>query len=279
MSNETAAQLASDALRALLLAQLPAQVSARNLLRAASITTPSVGPWIVPVDGAISFTVDGTAYTAALLTAGSRTAAELALELNTAMGGSAFTALTDGRLRFTSPTPPSSPTTNSVVGFAADATGALAVLGFDPAGEQVARSPLIAPTNQGVMDGEPTVLPPLANGRMIIVVGDRRDEEVQLRRDERLARLELRVYVPMATQNFHASREEIQSACACILNVLNTTAGRQFGRSADNDVGFTQVKSIEVSGSAWKTPNDLSYLFDQARLIVTARVFQRANLT
>lgn len=278
MSNVTASQLAASSLREYLLATLPAQVTAKNLTRAATLTTPQAGPWTIPASGSISVTLNGTDYTACALTSGSQTAAQLASTVNTAMGATVASALTDGRLRLTSTTPPVSPSTNSVIGIAADASGAAAILGFDAAGEMQTRAPLVAPTNAGIMDGEPQVMPPFSAGRMVVILRDREDAEVQLRRDERLATLEMLVYVPLATQNYHADREEIQAACACILNVLATTSGRQFARTSTNDVGFTSVKQVKVSGSQWGVKNDLNILLDIARLVVTARVFQLAAL-
>ena len=280
-TNATAAQLACDALRAYLLASLPAQVTLRNADRAAELITPQAGPWTIPAAAAVSVTVDGTTFLPAALTSGSRTASQLATEINTATGLTAFSATTDGRLKFLSPTAPSSPSTNSVVGYAADATNTLTALGFDTSGEMVVRSPLVAPTNQGVMDGEPKVLPPLANGRMIIMLGDREDARFQSsRRDEREARIAMHVFVPVTGTEGNADREMIQSAVACVANVLFSASGRQFataGASQEWSIGYTDIVSSKVAGSTFKTPSDLSYLFEQARLIATARVFQRTT--
>lgn len=276
MSHSTAAQLAVSAFVEYLLATLPAAVVTKNLDRAATLTTSVPGPYIIPVGGVLRVTLDGTNFTPVTPTPGSNTAAQLTTAVNTAMGATVGSATTDGRFRLTSTTTPTGPSTNSAIGLDADTTGANEALGFDPSGFKVVRSPLIAPTHQGVMDGEPDMLPPLANGRMVVVIRDREDAERQLRRDEREATMEVLVYVPLATQD--GTREEIQSACACIVNVCRTTSGRQFAKSAENEIGFTQVKAVKVSGSRWGVKNDLGFMMDIARLVITARVYQLAAL-
>ena len=274
-----ASALAAQALREYLLARLPAQVAVVNLARAATLTTPAAGPWTIPASGSISLTLDGTNFTANGLTAGSRTAAQLTTEINASMGATVASALTDGRLRFTSTTTPTGPDTASILGIGSDTTGANLALGFDPAGEKCVRAPLVTPTSKGVCDGEPTgPMEPYAQGRMVIVIMDRSDVAVasELRREERLATLNVRVYVPMIRQQYQ-TREEIQSACECILDVISSTAGRQLARSSENDVGFVQCRSLKVSGSSWQ-PKGLNILLDMAEITLTARVFQRPVL-
>ena len=217
---------------------------------------------------------------AVALTAGSRTATQIAGEINATSGLSGVaSALADGRLRLTSPTTPTGPAVSSVMALANDSTGTSLALGFDPGGDIVVRAPIIAPTLKGLCDGEPLVLEPLAQGRMIVVIRDREDVAiaVELRREERLATLELLVYVPMTRQSWHQSREEIQAACECIVDVISSTSGRQLARSSTNDIGFCQVKSVKVSGSSWEMKKQ-NFLCDIARLVVTARVFQRPVL-
>jgi hypothetical protein len=275
-----ASALAAQALREYLLLSLPAQVAVVNLTRAATLTTPAAGPWTIPAAASLGISLTGAAaFTVCTLTAGSRSASQLATEINSGFGSVIATALTDGRLRLTSTTTPTGPDTVSVVALDADATGAALVLGFDPGGECIVRAPLVAPTSKGLCDGEPLVLEPLAQGRMIVVIRDREDVAVQaeLRREERLATMELLVYVPMTRQGWHQSREEIQAACECIIDVISSTSGRQLARSAENDVGFVQVKSVKVSGTSWETKKQ-NFLLDIAKLVVTARVFQRPTL-
>lgn len=277
-----ASALAAQALREYLLLTLPAQVAVVNLTRAATLTTPAAGPWVIPATPTLGISLTGAAsYTAVTLTAGSRSASQIATEIN-ATGGLAgvASALSDGRLRLTSPTTPTGPDTVSVVALEADgANGCNSVLGFDPGGECIVRAPLIAPTGKGLCDGEPLVLEPLAQGRMIVVIRDREDVAVpnELRREERLATMELLVYVPMTRQAWHQSREEIQSAVECILDVISSTSGRQLARSSENDVGFVQCKSVKVSGSSWAMQKQ-NFLCDIAKLTLTARVFQRPTL-
>lgn len=278
----SASALTARALREYLLAALPAQVTTRNAARAATLTTPQAGPWTIPASGAITVSLDNTTFATVSLTSGSRTAAQIASEVNATGGLSGVaSALSDGRLRFTATSAPSGSDSASVVALGEDATGANLALGFDPSGEVCVRAPLIAPTSKGVCDGEPQVLDPFAAGRMLVVIGDREDVAVpnELRRDERLATLAVLVYVPLLRQDYHASREEIQAAVECIVDAISTTSGRQLARSADGDVGFVQVKSVKVAGSSFADPRQPNYLFDVARLAVTARVFQRPALT
>lgn len=274
-----ASALAAQALREYLLAKLPAQVAVVNLTRAATLTTPAAGPWTIPSGGSVSLSLDGTNFTPCPLTTGSQGATQLSSDINSAMGATIATALVDGRMRWTSTTPPTGPDTASMLFLATDSTGANLALGFDPAGESCVRAPLIAPTSKGVCDGEPTgPMEPYAAGRMVVVIMDRSDVAVvnELRREERLATLNVRVYVPMIRQQYQ-TREEIQSACECILDVISSTNGRQIGRSSENDVGFVQCKSLKVSGSSWTTKST-NLLLDLAELTLTARVFQRPVL-
>lgn len=276
-----ASALAAQALREYLLAQLPAQVATLNATRAATLTTAQSGPWTIPSGASIGISLTGsTGFTTVNLTSGSRTAAQLVTEINAAMGATVASALSDSRLRLTSTTAPSGADTASVVALDADTTDTLLALGFDPAGEMCVRAPLVAPTSKGICDGEPVgVIEPFAQGRMIVVIRDRSDVAItnELRREERLATLEVIVYVPMARQDFNRSREEIQAACECILDVISTTSGRYLGRSADGDVGFVQCKALKVSGSSFKLPSQ-NFLLDLANLTITARVFQRPTL-
>ena len=275
-----ASALAAQALREYLLLSLPAQVAVVNLTRAAVLTTPAAGPWTIPAAATLGISLTGASgFTSVSLTAGSRSASQLATEINTALAATIATATTDGRLRLTSTTTPTGPDTVSCVALDADATGAALAMGFDPGGEIVVRAPIVTPTNKGVCDGEPLVLEPLAQGRMIVVIRDREDSAVpsELRREERLATMELLVYVPMTRQDYHQSREEIQAAVECILDVISSTSGRQLARSDVNDVGYVQCKSVKVSGSTWALPKQ-NFMCDIARLVITARVFQRPTL-
>lgn len=278
----SASALTASALREFLLASLPAQVATRNASRAAKLTTPQAGPWALPSGAEISVSLNNSTFTTVALTSGSRTAAQIAAEVEATAGlAGVASALTDGRLRFTSTATPSGSDTASAVYLGADTTGAMAALGFDPAGESCVRAPLVAPTSKGIYDGEPLVLDPFANGRMLLVLGDRSDVGVpnELRRDERLATVVMRVFVPASRQDYHASREEIQSAVECVVDAISTTSGRQLARAADGDVGFVQVKSVKVAGAPFSNVKQPNFLLDVAELVITARVYQRAVLS
>lgn len=263
-------------MREYLLAKLPAQVTTRNAARAAVLTSATAGPFTIPAAASLAISLDGTNFTAAALTSGSRTAAQVAADVNAAVPGIA-SALTDGRLKLLSTSTPSAPTTASALHLAADATGANEALGFDPGGEACVRAPLIAPTSKGVCDGLPLLMEPYATGRMVVVLGDRGDVEIDngTRRNERFATLAMRVYVPMLMQGYHQSREEIQAACECIVDALSTTEGQYLGRSADGDVLKVRCKSLKVSGSPWVDKQQANYLCDVADLIFTSLVHQR----
>lgn len=263
------------AMREFLLLSLPAQVTAKNALRGAYLITPAAGPWTIPAAAAISISLDGTTYTPVPLTAGSRTAAQIAAEVNALVPGIA-SALTDGRLKLLSTTTPSGTSTLSIMALGSDATGAMEALGFDIGGEKTVRAPLVTPTTKGVCDGEPLVQEPYATGRMIVVIRDRQDTIMpsEQRRNERIATLEMVVYVPMQTQDYHQSREEIQAACECITDAISTAEGRYLGRSADGDILFVQCKSQKVSGSSWADQKQ-GFLLDIASLVFTSIVHQR----
>jgi hypothetical protein len=272
----------SRAMREFLLAKLPAQVVTRNAARAALLITPAAGPFVVPASASLSISLDGSAFTAAPLTSGSRTAAQVAADIEAVVPGIA-SALTDGRLKLLATAAPSSPVTVSALHLAADATGANEALGFDPGGESCVRAPLVTPTSKGVCDGLPLLMEPYATGRMVVVLGDRGDVEVEAgtRRNERFATLAMRVYVPMLMQGYHQSREEIQSACECINDALGTTEGQYLGHSVDGttvtSVLKVRCKSIKVSGSPWVDKQQANFLCDVADLVFTSLVHQRPS--
>lgn len=275
-----ASALFAKSMREFLLAKLPAQVATRNSERAACLLTPQAGPWIVTSGMTLSLSLDGTTFTTVTLTTGSRTAAQIATDIEGVLPGVA-SATADGRLKVLSTTAPSGTSTTSAIHLAADTTGANELLGWDPGGEVVTRAPLIAPTTKGVCDGEPMVFAPFATGRMVIIIGDRGDVEIDngTRKNERSATLAMRVMVPMATQEYDRSREEIQSACECINDALGTTMGSYLAQTTEN-IGVLKVrcKSLKVSGSPWLDKKQ-NFLCDIADLVFTSLVHQRPSAT
>lgn len=279
--------LAASALRDFLLLNLPAQVATVNAARAAVLKAPNAGPYTVPSGATLHISIADKAGADSdiLLTSGSRTAAEIAVEVNAAVTGIAA-ADDDGRLVLTSTSAPVSGTP-SVMAVGADTTGANAALGWSTAGDFAITSAIVAPTPRGVCDGLPLegYFDPAASGsgRVLVTIGDREavPTGANPRRDEYDVTLDVGVFRAEPFQLVSQTREGIQAALQCVRGVLFTDTGRYLGRGGTGGVIGTFERSCRIAGRAFQfrgaDGSAASPIFDAANLKLLVRVFGRAT--
>lgn len=280
-----AEQLACSALRDWLLLQLPAKVAAVNALRAPVLQSPYAGPYTVTSGMKLHVALNASdgPFTDVALTAGTRTAAQVASDVNGTAGLSGVaSADSDGRLLLAGAAP-----TAAIEGVSAgpDSTGANALFGWDAGGEKVVANPVAAPTYKGVADGLP-VVPDMGPGFWVIL-GRRSSVPVQpdVRRDEYLVTVDVLVMHRETNVFVHRSREHIHSVVRCIREVLLTDRGRHLGREAVGDIVKVGEKSCVVDGVPFSFqgspggPPPPNGLFDRAFLQLVVRVFERPDAT
>lgn len=269
-------QIAASAIRTHLLANLPAKVAAVNALRAASLLATVAGPYTIASGGKLYVSLEGATAVTVSLTSGSRTAAQIATEVNATVGLSSVAAADAlGRLSLTSQTNPTAST--SSVGVTSGTDAANDVFGWDAGGESVARAPLVAPGYRGVADGWP-VLNDLGGGFWVII-GDRESMPAAPgpRVDEYLVGLELAVFCPVTNVQVHRDREALHSCIRCVRELLLTDGGRQAGRASTGDIVLVTEKAARIPGRPWQFKgNDApNVMFDVAAFNLNVRVFER----
>lgn len=296
--NVRAEEIAARALRDWLLLSLPAQVTAINLLRAAVIRAPYFGPYTIPAGAtlALNQTPNSDTFTAiAPLTTGSRTAAQVAAEINTAMGAAVATVesvyvggVEKTRLKLTSTTPPlvGTPCTNSTMqirGGVVD-TDCNTAFGWDAGGEKVLSTALIAPGSRGVTDGlplQPDFGPSAADqgSPIVVIIGDRSSKPVQppVRRDEYAVTLDLSILRVEPQQQVHRSREHIHAAVQCVRQAI--LSDRTLGAHLSG-VMLTTETQCRIAALPFKFKDNkdspvVSPLFDGAAMLVEVKVFEQ----
>ena len=277
--SESPAQLAVRALREHLLATLPAKVAAINTERKAVVRSALTEPFIIPADAVLKTGVvrDGLLISSPL-TAGTRTAAEVALDI---MAGDPYviaTADAFGRVVLTQEFAPSDGVPSTVV-VAPDTTGANVALGWEPGGVHVTRAAIDTPTWRSVVDGDWTLAPDM-DGGFWVCIGDRtvRPWPVapNIRRDEYQVTMVLDIIRRFgANQTPHRDREAIGACVRAVDEVLRTTTGRQLGRAAYGDVMLADVGQVRIASSSFDSKR--GFLFDVAQMTLTVRIFQRAS--
>lgn len=279
--SDSPAQLAVRALREYLLSVLPAKVATINTERAAVLKSGLAGPFTVPASAVLSLAItrDGTPADVAL-TAGSRTAAQVAAEIQAAgVTGITASADTDGRLVLTAAAPVVG--TPSCVAVATDGGAATNVaFGWAAGGEHLVRAAIEAPTWRGVVDGDWTLAPDRDGGGFWVAIGDRQvrpwPSPTNVRRDEYQVTLTCDIIRRFgANQTPHRDRESIGACVRAVDECLRTTTGRQLGRAADGDIMLVDVASQRIASGPFGPVN--SFLFDVAQMTLTVRVFQRAS--
>lgn len=282
--------IAAKALRDWLLLKLPAACVAVNAERAAVLTSPTAGDFTIPASASLKVSLTGTRdnFTTCSLTSGTRTAAQVVADINSAMGATVAAANSNGQVVLTSTTAPSFSGitgTNSSVAVGPDTTGANLALGFDAGGEWQVTTPVLPPTPLGVADGFPAggfFMPAaLGHGRIVVAIGERTSSLVggNMRRAEWEVSLEVGIFRAEPQQASSQSREGIQAALRCLRSCIHTDAGKQLGRAAAGDVVRVAERSASVSPWAFRQQRQgqeavSGLLFDAATLRLALLVFQ-----
>jgi hypothetical protein len=271
-------QLVVDRLREWLLLKLPAKVTEVNAARAAVLVAPNAGPYTIPVGGSLRYSAssidisDAASMTDAALTSGSRTAAQVASDFNTAVGASIASADGTGRFVLTAAVTPSDGT-DSVIALGEDSTGAMAALGFPAGGAYVVRQALIAPDTNAVMDGAPLIPEPSAG--FWVILGDNASVPLQpaVRRDENVVAIALTLGVPVP-QNSKFRQEHLRAALRCVREVLFLEPnGRTLGNAAN--VVLVEEKQALLKARPIQYAEFPNQLFCRCGIELQVRVFER----
>jgi len=271
MATIDAPNIAASGLRSYLLRTLPAKVTAINLLRAPVLKSPLAGPFTLPVGGSISLRIaEGASTQSVSLTSGSRTAAQIATEINATIA-SAASADAQGRLVLTGAAPTS--TTPGVVEVSSSSTAAvMTALGFSPGGAKLVRSALGAPGLNGVLDGEFVPMDP--GSGMAVVLGDRSVEprSSNVRDDMRRVAFKVQVLAAEPSNNFDSFMELLNAATRCVREVLAED------RTLDSAVFLTEVTKETAIGRIFRFRDGLNYpLMGMADMAVRVHVWERTE--
>lgn len=257
--------------------KLPDKVDAVNAARPAVLRATEPGPYTI---GATSNKLvlsktsreSGTTIT---LTQGSRTAAQIASDVNAGGLGTIGYADSDGFFYLQSTAAPAAPSTNSIISVQPVANSANSVFGWDAGGMHILNPPLGTPNHKSVVDGWP-MAPDFGSG-LVVIIGDRVARPVAPgpRRDEYLCAIELTVLRPHTSGEIHRTREPISAAVQCVREVLMADSGRSLG----DQVMLVEEANTRVRASpfSFSGPNgqQLGPLFDPAVMNITVRVFER----
>lgn len=265
--------IAAEALREWLLLQLPARVAAANLVRAAVLKAAWAGPYTI-ADGAqlkIQRVWNSAVSIMVALTAGSRTAAQVASDINAVLPGLA-TVDSAERLVLTSPTAPVAGTPSYL-----EVKGDVSPFGWVTSAKSVV-SALVAPGWNDVCDGLPQALDFASRGpgTVVVFIGDRRSQPLDdnPRRNEHRVSLDVHVLRVEPDQHPHRTREAIQAAVACVREATLTPAGRQLG--VPTTIVHCVPRNAAVAGQPFKEKNS-PVLFDGAGFTLEVKVFERPS--
>lgn len=262
MTNISPEATAAKALRDWLLWKLPASCVAVNLTRAATLRATQPGPYVIPVDAVLKVSVadKAGATSSAPLTSGSRTATQVAADVNAIVPGLASVDSAD-HLLLTSTNAPSFDSslahTVSVVAVGGDATGANAALGWDVSGEHCITTPLVPPGLKGVANGFPLggFFDPsqLGKGRVLVTIGERVGEMVDgnPRRFEWNVTLDVGIFRAEPQQVVWQTREHIEAALEAVRAVLVTDEGMRLGAPALG-IMYGRIPSTRITGWSFK---------------------------
>lgn len=281
-------QLVATSLREWLLMQLPAKVAEVNGLRAAVLRAPWAGPYVVPAGRTFGFTTaTGAVFITAVLTSGTRTATQIAADINTAAGATVASEDSAGRLVLTSPLAPTTAAPSLVRlrgGLASDANS---LFGWAMGGELELLTALVTPGGKGIADGWPLLNDLMPNAQsggspICVVLGDRESRPARPgpRGDEYLVTIDVSVLRIEPAQQVSRNREHIHSALRCVREVLMQDNGRLLGNVA-NGIQLVLEKSCRVAAKPFtfgdkKSP---SPFFDAAVLLLEVRAFERPAAT
>lgn len=278
--------IAVDALVTYLRQKLPAKVTALNELRAAALTSALAGPFTVPAGAVLRLTADaGTTPTDVTLTDGTRTAAQVADDINNAVpsvSGIIASADTFGRLVLTTGVPFGSSVSSVILAEDVQngvATGSNEAFGWAQGGEHVETAALTAPSWRGVVDGRPLTAPDMGQG-FWVMVGNRTVKPTHpgIRRDTYLVTLTVDIWRPWsAAAPPHRTREAISSCVRAVRELVEADDGRYLGRQGFGDVQLATVEAVTINGEPLNLTDVPGVLFDTATLTINVRVFQRPD--
>lgn len=293
-----AEEIACRALHSWLLSMLPSKVTEVNLTRAAVIRAPYAGPYVFAAGATLGLnqTANSDTFTQTSFSTGSQTTAQVVTAINAAMGATVAAAeevyaAGPTRLVLTSTAAPLTAAASvlSVRG-GVNATDANTVFGWDPGGEKVTTTALVAPGSRGVCNGAPVVPdfgPSGVDGGspIVIIIGDRASRPIQpaVRRDEYVVSVALDILRVEPQQQVHRDREHIHAAVRCVRELLLTDAGRQLGRAGLGDVMLVTETQAKISGRPFgytdREGNAISPLFDGCAMLLEIKVFERPGAT
>jgi len=277
-------QIAAIACRDWLLLGMPAKVAEVNATRAAALKSPWAGPFAIAPGATlgINVTQNSDAFVTVALTDGSRTATQLAADINGTTGLSGVaSADTEGRLILTSLLAPTT-SAASKVALRNAVLDVNATLGFSKGGERCIVTALVAPSHNDIIDGWP-LLSDLINrgpGTVVVILGDKVTKELpNPRQDQHIVTMDVSVMRIEPHQQIHRNREHIYAAVRCVRELMLSGEGRRFGRGESGDVQMARpslgrVVAKPLSFGAKDSP---SPLFDAAVIQVECRIYERPS--
>jgi hypothetical protein len=262
--------LAVRALRQHLLASLPAQCTTVNATRAATLRAPRAGPYTLPSGAKLRVGSDPATLETVALTSGSRTAAQIAAELDAAAVAGLDASDSSGTLVLTATAAPSS-TVDSMLFVGPDETPTLdcnSALGWDPGGQDVIVSAVVAPTDKGVTDGWPIDgLLDMGPGFWVVLADRSSEPRGNIRDDIHSVTVELAVLRQDPNLSRATSREHIHSCVRAVRQAL--LADRSLGAA----VQATYELGCAISGRPLRWED--SPLMDLAELRLRIDVYER----
>lgn len=268
MSTVLAERKAVEALAAYLKRALPAKVTSINSGRAVIFKAPRAGPYTIPASGSLALGIVPGSEAANALTAGSRTATQVAAQL--AVTGITASVDSQDRLTLTASQAPSG-ATQSIVSLGPDATGTNAAFGWSPGGEMVARAALVAPGNLGVSDGQPEHID--FGAGFWVVIGDRTTEprSANIRDDTHRVKLKLELLASEPNGDVIASREYIDQVVRAVRECVLED------RTLDSEVHIAHIPSNQTSAKTFRFKSQgASPLMSSAEMTVHIQVFERS---
>lgn len=269
MATVRAEQLAFEAFRATLLKDLPAKVASINASREATMEAPRAGPYTIPSGTTLSLSASHTlAMTSTALTAGSRTAAQVAAEL--AVAGLTASADSYGRLVLTSIYEPEEGTPSVVAVAPGSAAG---LFGWDEGGERVVRHALVPPSGRGVSLRSAAVVD-FGEGFHVLVTGrGTSPRSSNINDDMRIVTMRFDVLACEPGGDSKSSGEYADAAVRAVREVLLEN------RTLDGQVHVVhEVDTASDPGTLFKfpNPNGHSSLFTVTPVTIQIRVWERS---
>lgn len=234
-------QIAAIACREWLLLGMPAKVAEVNATRFAYLKAPWAGPFAI-ASGAtlgVNVTANSDTFVNVALTSGSRTATEIAADINGTSGLSGVATVDSAdRLTLTSPTAPTT-SAASKIALRGNAIDINTTLGFTKGGEKCVTTALVAPGNQDIIDGWPLLsdLVSRGPGTVVVIIGDKLTKEADnIHKDQHTVTMDVSVMRIEPASQIHRNREHLYAAVRCVRELMVSTSGRQFGRADVGDI-------------------------------------------